>query len=234
MHGRILRALVAVAASALASQFGGLPTAHADSFLNTLGFEVGGSVAAVDPSEYNEVFQRFGLESIDRTYGIGGAVFTDIGHPFRLFVGSGYVYGSTNDQPIKVTDETGAPLANTTFNYATTLVPVAAGVTYLIGGPPLALTLSLAGEIQYISLTETIAATGDFEGKETSSSTTSFGASVAGGLEWQFSGHFGAGLEAGYRYASGEVSLPEVEGSEMEMDLNGVYGALYVTILPWS
>jgi hypothetical protein len=136
--------------------------------------------------------------------------------------------------PIQVTDEIGTTIASTTFNFSTTVVPVVAGATYLLGGSPVALVLSATAELQYIAAALTIEPSGAYEGQEFSSSTMSIGASVGAGVEWQFSRHLGAGLKAGYRYASGEVAIPGSEGSDRELDLSGGYGAVYVIVLPWS
>jgi hypothetical protein len=208
--------------------------ARSDTGFSSIGFELGGSIGSISPDEFNEVFASFGFEPIDRLYGFSGGAFFDPVSALRIFGAVGFIRGSTNKQEISISDVNGMLIANTERRYYASSIPVAIGAGYRLAGDRVALVLSLAGELHFVSVTTETKASGEFEGHEESSKTTSPGVSGTIGVEWKLTSMFWLGLRGGYRYAKADLSVPDAPSfGEISMDLSGVYGAVYVTIQPW-
>ena len=208
--------------------------ARSDSGFTSIGFELSGSIGSMSPDEFNEVFDRLGFEPIDRVYGLSAGVFFDPVPALRVFGTVGFMRGSTNKQQISLSDANGMLIANTEWRYFVTSIPVAIGAGYRLAGDRVALVLSMAGEIHFVSVTSETEASGEFEGYEKSSRSTSPGVSGTIGVEWKLTNISWIGLRGGYRLARTDLSFPDAPSlGELSMDLNGVYGAVYVTIQPW-
>jgi hypothetical protein len=207
---------------------------RSDTGFKSIGFELSGSIGGISPDEFNEVFIRLGFEPIDRVYGLSGGVFFDPVTALRVFGAVGYMRGSTDNQQISISDAEGKLIANTDWRYYASSIPVAIGAGFRLAGNRVALVLSLAGEYHFVSVTTETEASGEFEGYEKSSSTTSPGVSGAIGVEWEPTNILWLGLRGNYRYVSADLSFPDAPSfGELSLELSGIYGAVYVTIQPW-
>lgn len=214
--------------------FGHCHDAVADSQFRSIGFEFSGSVASTTPEDFNEVFEGIGFEPIDRAYGLSGGAFADLTPAVRLFGTVGFMRGATDKREISVTDPTGRLIANTTWSYSASSIPIAIGGGYRIVGDAVSVMFALAGEVHFVSVKGKTDASGEFEGYEESSRSTGMGITGTVGAEHRLWNMSSVGIRGGYRFAHADLSYPNAPSlGDLDMDLSGMFGAIYVTIQPW-
>ena len=76
----------------------------------------------------------------------------------RIFGNVGYKRDSTNETQITVTDAVGNLLGTANWSYTLSSIPVAIGAGHRLGGGAAVLVLSLAGEVQFVTVTSTMTA----------------------------------------------------------------------------
>jgi hypothetical protein len=200
----------------------------------SVGFELSGSVASMDPDDFNGVFESIGFKPIDHASGVSAGVFADLAPAIRVFGTVGFMRGATDKRRISISNAEGRVIATTDWYYSTSSIPVAIGGGYRINGDKTSLVFSLAGEVHFVTVEEKADASGEFEGNEESSQSTGFGISGTVGAEWRFSNLSSIGIRGGYRLAQADVPYPNAPSlGDMNMDLSGVFAAMYVTIQPW-
>ena len=230
MSGRAACSLVILVLSA-----GSVRPVRANSFVTGLGFEAAGVAGSVSPDDWNQIFQQFGLGTIDRTYGFAVGISEQLSPSWRLAVRSGYLTGSTSTGTVTITNEMGQMVATTEYDYVVESIPLLFAGDYRIGPESVALVLSLAGGVNFADVTLRLHEdpAENYAGEEYSWGATFTDLNGAVGVEWRPLSHFLMGLKGGYRASSGDIPVDEGQSTDVELDLNGVYIALYVLVQPW-
>jgi hypothetical protein len=199
-----------------------------------MGFEIGGVSGPIQPEDYNEVFNRLGVSDLDQLSGFSVGVVEDLNQNIRVAIRSGYLRGSTGTGQI-VVHRFPFPMITTDFRYTAETIPLSLGTDFRLANEAGALVASLAGEIHFLSLTQTLEPQplADFPGSEDTSRATLFAFATAIGAEWQASRVFLVGLRGGYRFGEDHLAYPGQSNYSWNFDVSGAYGAIYVVVQPW-
>ncbi len=223
--GSIVVVLVLIASSAC----------RARSFVEAMGFEIGGVTGPIQPDEYNEVFDRIGVGDLDQLAGFTVGLMGDLDPNIRVAIRSGYLRGSTGTGQIYIR-QIPFPMISTEFKYTAETIPLSVGADFRLVNKATALVASLAGEIHFLSLTETLEPQplAEFSGSEESSRATLLGFNGAIGVEWQASRVVLIGLRGGYRFAEDAIAYPSDSSFSPSFDISGGYGGMYLIVRPWT
>jgi opacity protein-like surface antigen len=206
---------------------------HAASFASGLGFEVGGFMTSVSPEEYNEMFTRFGLDGIDRVYGVTVGVSEQLNRPWRLAIRTGYSRGSTNTGQVMVTDASGMLVGETGYEYTVESIPLLVGADFRIANDAAALVLRVDGGVGFTWVTHRIHEVGSIPGHESSSSETLARIGGAVGAEFRLADRLLLGLQGGYSVSKGKIPFPDSPDVNPDLDISGVVVGAYFIVQPW-
>jgi hypothetical protein len=208
---------------------------HSGVRLADVGFEVGGAVGVVSPTEFNEYFDISDADAMTWVYGFGAATVLPLGEIFRVSIGSGYTRSQSRKGLFLDPSATMVPIP---ADYVVESVPLTGRVDYLATESIPIVTVGVALEMHFLTVTQRIHAQPALGFVEQSASATIPGLSGTIGIEWPLNQKIFLGLRGGYRFTEGDVPffdryrIPEDE--KYRFDLAGPFATMLIRVHPWQ
>ena len=197
-----------------------------------VGFEIGGSVGVLSPTQFNQVTGISDADATTWVYGFGAAAVLSLGELFRASIGAGYSRSQSHEGLYIAPNATMAPAP---AHYKLESVPIAGGVEFLLTESITpAVILGAAFEMHFLTVTRSVNTQPGYNG---SASTTIPGLSMNVGIEWPVNERTFLGFRGGYRFVEGEALYIDrfAPGEDSaSLNLGGAFATILIRVHPWQ
>lgn len=204
---------------------------HSGIRLADVGFQAGGLAEMVSPIGFDQYFNMYDTDEMTWVYGFDAAAVLPLGELFRASIGSGY-FRSQRVEGLFVSPN--ATMPGAPAYYVVESVPLTGKVDYLATESVLVVTLGVAVEMHFLTVTQQIPSQ---SAAAQSGSTTVPGWSVNIGIEWPVNQRTFLGFGGGYRFAEGEAPYSRYMSPLDEkdrIDLSGPFATVLIRVHPWQ